>query len=339
MIVNKSFPLDDYTTFDFSPKNGYQDSIHIRITGIRERRKGQTKKENTKKKDIDIYRKEDMVKYYSIDRGDLKLDETKEFIIYEKKELIFIPLCAANLNIVAYAVVSLSDYDKVKGKTFSRKIKGNRIYAACGTIRLHEIILGRKADPGGWKEIENYVDTEESRAAVWIQSESFPAPHLGKNWNYCKDKSGKVYIKMPGKTIDHRNSDGLDNRRQNLREVIFGLNAANKIKQKGTSSRYFGVCRKGKKWVGKVTYNGKGYEKCFEEEDDAAIFRDIYALILYKDIICNNGILTDEQTREILEKGEQVVPEKYRIKQKEERPLPKYIVMDQGKFKVKIFCP
>jgi hypothetical protein len=42
--------------------------------------------------------------------------------------------------------------------------------------------------------------------------------------------------------IDHRNGDGLDNRRENLRVATRSQNSANGRKQKGTSSKYKGVC-------------------------------------------------------------------------------------------------
>jgi hypothetical protein len=41
--------------------------------------------------------------------------------------------------------------------------------------------------------------------------------------------------------IDHRNGDGLDNRRENLRVATRSQNTANSRKQKGTTSKYKGV--------------------------------------------------------------------------------------------------
>lgn len=328
--------LDDHTTFHHAPKNGINDSIVVTIDEVRERQKGRTKKENTKKKEVKIYRKQDLVRYYEVDRGDLKLDETKEFIIHEKKELIFIPLCNIDHNIVAYAIISLSDYDKVKGKVFNRRISGNKVYVrnTNGGKNLHEIIFGRPAKAGGWEKIDNYLETEESLSTVWIKSQGMPAPHIGKNWNYCRDENGNVYIKMPGYTIDHRNSDGLDNRRTNLREAIFSLNSANKTKRQGCTSKYFGVFKSGDKWVSSIKFNGVGYYRRFDSEEHAATFHDIYSLVLYKEIICNNGMLSEIQAKDILERGEAAVPPEFLVSRKQERELPKYIVMDKGKFKV-----
>jgi hypothetical protein len=41
--------------------------------------------------------------------------------------------------------------------------------------------------------------------------------------------------------IDHRNGDGLDNRRENLRVATRSQNTANSRKQRGTTSKYKGV--------------------------------------------------------------------------------------------------
>ena len=338
--VLETVSLDEHTIAAFGEKNRCKDSIFVYMNGIREYRKGNTKKENTKKKGkLTIYRREDLLKYYSEDRGELKLDETKEFIIYEKRELIFIPLCNIDHNIVAYSIVSLSDYDKIKGKSFYRKVgrrKGSKTYVRmCGSnTNLHEIIFGRPAKKGGWEKIENYVETEESLKAVWIKSVGVPPPYLGKNWNFCRDENNTVYIKMPGCALDHRNLDTLDNRRINLREAIFSLNAANKKKKEGCVSKFFGVSRIKNKWRGSLKFNGTGYSRTFDSEKDAATFRDMYCLVFYKDIICNNGMLNEEQIQDILQKGESAIPENFRICTKKDRELPKYIIFHKGLYRV-----
>ena len=45
----------------------------------------------------------------------------------------------------------------------------------------------------------------------------------------------------PGMMADHRNGDGLDNRRENLRVATASQNGANRHRTRGTS-RYLGVC-------------------------------------------------------------------------------------------------
>lgn len=64
--------------------------------------------------------------------------------------------------------------------------------------------------------------------------------------------------KYPGMEIDHRNKDGLDNRRCNIHFVTHAMNCRNRRKIKKTSSRYIGVSydKKQKKWRAYVKTNG-----------------------------------------------------------------------------------
>lgn len=83
--------------------------------------------------------------------------------------------------------------------------------------------------------------------------------------------------------VDHKNRDGLDNQRTNLRPGPATLNAANKIKMqtRATSSAYKGVswCPLHKKWRVTLRVNGKkrhlGY---FAAESEAARAYDRAAL-------------------------------------------------------------
>lgn len=74
--------------------------------------------------------------------------------------------------------------------------------------------------------------------------------------------------------IDHKNRNGLDNRRANLRIATAGQNNANSVRNLSCkSSKYRGVCRKKgcNKWLASIRYHDRhihlGY---FENEIDAA---------------------------------------------------------------------
>ena len=337
MVLNIWYQIDDHTTFQFGKKNGFSGAIYVKINGVRELKKKKIcKKNNNLNIKLQIYTKEDMIKYYSVDRGEFKLDEDKKFILDTKRELIFIPLVNINQNIIAYAITCLKDYDKIKGMSFHADSK--RKYALNKFGFMHGTIFGRKPDPGGWRKIENYVETEGSLSATWITSDEMPPIHIGKNLYYCRDKCGNVYIKMPPCAIDHSNGDALDNRITNLREVSCGLNAANKRKLKGKTSKYFGVHRMNNKWVSNIIFNRVHYQRRFDVEQEAAKFHDMYSLALYRMVICNNGFLTEQETKDILENGEAAIPEEYRVTRQKDRILPKYIMMDKDTFKVcKVF--
>jgi hypothetical protein len=74
--------------------------------------------------------------------------------------------------------------------------------------------------------------------------------------------------------VDHRNHDGLDNRRANIRVATRAQNAQNQPKNKSGSSRFKGVCwdKDLLKWRARITVQRKkkhlGY---FDSETDAAV--------------------------------------------------------------------
>lgn len=70
----------------------------------------------------------------------------------------------------------------------------------------------------------------------------------------------------PNKLIDHKNSNGLDNRRKNLRVATKQENNRNTKKRiDGLTSKYKGVCKHGNGFTAQITINGKrtyiGYYK------------------------------------------------------------------------------
>lgn len=81
--------------------------------------------------------------------------------------------------------------------------------------------------------------------------------------------------------IDHKNHDGLDNRRCNLRLCSNAQNIANQQKRVNTRSKFRGITydKSRNKWRSEIRVNQKLITiGRFEEEKDAAIARDIAAL-------------------------------------------------------------
>lgn len=111
----------------------------------------------------------------------------------------------------------------------------------------------------------------------------------GRRWRLLRTQRGKHYATSGGYgqpivlmhrliadtpaelEVDHMNGDGLDNRRQNLRNVTHAQNQQNKRANKAARSQYRGVHRCAGKWRAQVTFNDKrihlGY---FAAELDAA---------------------------------------------------------------------
>ena len=84
--------------------------------------------------------------------------------------------------------------------------------------------------------------------------------------------------------VDHINSDGLDNRRCNLRLSDTEKNPRNKVKQKNTTSKFIGVSKRKTGWVAYITHKHKRiYIGSFSDEREAALKRDEYIEVHFPD--------------------------------------------------------
>lgn len=87
--------------------------------------------------------------------------------------------------------------------------------------------------------------------------------------------------------VDHRNGNGLDNRRANLRVVAHRLNLANqRTQQRPKSSRYKGVSfyKRDGRWESSIKINGRKIRLgLFAAERDAAAAYNVAALAAWGD--------------------------------------------------------
>jgi hypothetical protein len=108
------------------------------------------------------------------------------------------------------------------------------------------------------------------------------------NWSYWRDHSGREYA-MRGKTIflhrylvqaqkgdhvDHKNGNGLDNRRDNLRKATQTENNRNRRKKPGVASKYKGVAAHYDKWSATIWAGKKTWLGRFATEKEAALAYD-----------------------------------------------------------------
>lgn len=128
-----------------------------------------------------------------------------------------------------------------------------------------------------------------------VEGRSWSAVKRRNRW-YASGSMGGRQIYMhrhlmgvtdPAVYVDHRNGDGLDNRRStNLRLATIAQNAANSIAH-GGASRYKGVFPTGRgdgRWRAQITAQGKRLSLgTFETEHDAAEAYNAAALQLHGD--------------------------------------------------------
>jgi len=75
----------------------------------------------------------------------------------------------------------------------------------------------------------------------------------------------------PGVPVDHKDGDGLNNQRNNLRICTARENKQNGAKYKnGRTSRYKGVSLQKNSWRMQIAVNGKRIRRCFRTEIEAA---------------------------------------------------------------------
>lgn len=108
----------------------------------------------------------------------------------------------------------------------------------------------------------------------------------------CQMQLHRYILKPPlSMDIDHRNHNGLDCRRSNMRICTTSQNICNQLPIRGGSSKFKGVSwrKQGKFWTAKITLHRKQIHLgSFQDEREAALAYDARARILHGDFACTN---------------------------------------------------
>lgn len=101
-------------------------------------------------------------------------------------------------------------------------------------------------------------------------------------------------INDPKIQVDHKDHNGLNNRRNNIRPSTAGQNSCNKSSRKGSSSKYKGVSwhKLSKSWKVQITKDGKGFVGgYFKKEESAALAYNNLAIKLHGEFAFLNKIM------------------------------------------------
>lgn len=99
----------------------------------------------------------------------------------------------------------------------------------------------------------------------WLSAYTWHALKVAGNFYACRKEKGKTILMHrqimpppPGKVVDHKNNNGLDDHRRNLRICTQQQNVCNSRPQRRKSG-FKGVSRHRDKWAARIKYGGKQY--------------------------------------------------------------------------------
>jgi hypothetical protein len=172
-------------------------------------------------------------------------------------------------------------------------------------FRRVKLITNEKVDKKYQYAIVDPEDYEKLSGYPWQLFES-----KSKNF-YAVRHDGKTIVRMhrvimnapKGKIVDHRNRNGLNNTKQNLRFATHSQNCCNSRGPENCSSKYRGVCyhKHIRKWRVEIHYNRiRRHLGYFDNEEDAARAYDEAAKIYHGEFAVLN--FPDESNRTLNER-------------------------------------
>lgn len=156
---------------------------------------------------------------------------------------------------------------------------------------MKEIRLGSKKNPGLVALVDD-EDFESISKWKWYAKK-------GKQTFYAvrsDNKAGKmirmhrqIMSLLVGQIIDHKDHNGLNNQKSNLRMATYSQNCANR--KRGNSGKYVGVTRMNDRYISIISINRRPFRiGVFDTEIDAAIAFNKKALELHGEFASLNKV-------------------------------------------------
>jgi hypothetical protein len=149
-----------------------------------------------------------------------------------------------------------------------------------GTYREIPLTQGKVVivDPEDYEWLSQY-----NWHAVFMHGKWYASRVVCKDGKKCNEFMHRLLLNVPkGKQTDHKNNNGLDNRRSNIRECTCMENQHNqKPRTNLKSSQFKGVHwhKRDLKWVAGIKVNGKRKDLGeFDSEINAAVTHDLAAI-------------------------------------------------------------
>lgn len=98
-------------------------------------------------------------------------------------------------------------------------------------------------------------DYEELSKYKWYHNKGYAQRHIRKLDG--TRSTIQMHLQLMGKWADHRNRNGLDNQKMNLRAATRGENNRNVSRRKDNTSGFKGVYRDRHKWRAEINVNGE----------------------------------------------------------------------------------
>lgn len=142
-------------------------------------------------------------------------------------------------------------------------------------------------DDEDFERLSAYKWRAVKQCRVWYAVATVEIPPYGKSCGMHR-----LILSPPGRVgVDHRNGNGLDNQKHNLRLANDSQNQANRRNLTLNTSGFRGVCfnKKSNRWQSQIKYLGKNlYLGLFDSIEDAARAYDAKAIELFGEFASPN---------------------------------------------------